>query len=161
VVARKAPEAVSRRLSILTVDDNEDVTMVLKAMLEHLGHDVLSALDGEAALAQLDGFKPDLALLDIGLPGMDGYELARAIRSKLGARPVLVALSGYGQQRDRQRSREAGFDLHLVKPLSPEELRALLDKVARSALRPAAPPPDQLVSSMPVEAPEHRDGPLT
>jgi hypothetical protein len=108
---------------ILLVDDNDDARGLLADALVTIGHQVRSAADGPQALAALDGFAPDVAILDIGLPVMDGYELASRLRSQLGASaPRLVALTGYGQPGDRARSRQAGFDLHLVKPVDLQEL---------------------------------------
>jgi PAS domain S-box-containing protein len=112
---------------ILVVDDNEDGRVLLADVLGAFGHEVQAVGDGPAALAVLEGFAPDIAVLDIGLPGMDGYELARRIREIPGGRGVrLVALSGYGSSHDRTRSRDAGFDLHLVKPV---DVHQLLDHI--------------------------------
>jgi CheY-like chemotaxis protein len=86
------------------------------------GHEVQLAADGKEGLSKLAGWRPEVALVDVGLPGLDGYEVARQARS-LGLGGRLVALTGYGQKRDRERSRAAGFDLHLVKPVSYADLR--------------------------------------
>jgi CheY-like chemotaxis protein len=113
---------------ILVVDDNEDARGLLADILSQLGHDVRAAGDGPQALAMVREFTPDVAVLDIGLPGMDGYELAAELRRALPAAGVrLIALSGYGQASDRARSQAAGFDGHLVKPV---EVRRLLDAIA-------------------------------
>ncbi len=113
---------------ILVVDDNEDARGLLADILSQLGHDVRAVGDGPQALAMVREFTPDVAVLDIGLPGMDGYELAAQLRHALPAAPVrLIALSGYGQSSDRERSKAAGFDGHLVKPV---EVRRLLDAIA-------------------------------
>jgi CheY-like chemotaxis protein len=121
------PVAVKRR-QILIVDDNEDARMLLADMLSTFGHVVKSAGDGEAALAILQGFKPEIAILDIGLPGMDGYELARRIRALPDrGRLRLVALTGYGQPMDIANTQAAGFDAHLVKPI---DLHRLLEHIA-------------------------------
>jgi signal transduction histidine kinase/DNA-binding response OmpR family regulator len=115
---------------ILIVDDNIDAAELLAALLETLGHAVALAHDGAAALAIAPGFAPDVALLDIGLPLMDGYELAQRLRQLEGCRQtLLVAVTGYGQADDRQRSRDAGFAHHLVKPVELATLTALLDTV--------------------------------
>ena len=99
-----------------------------------LGHTVETAYDGPAALGLLQRYTPDVAFLDVGLPVMDGYELARRIREdRRFARTVLVAVTGYGQKRDQVQSREAGFDAHLVKPV---DLRAIEEIIAREAQRP-------------------------
>ena len=108
---------------VLVVDDNADAREALKLLLEDEGHDVRSAGDGPSALEEARSFRPEVVLLDIGLPGMDGYEVARALRSEPGCeRALIVAVSGYGQADDRERSRLAGFDQHLLKPVTPERL---------------------------------------
>jgi two-component system CheB/CheR fusion protein len=110
---------------ILVVDDNQDSAEGLAMLLEIYGHEVRIAFSGPEALDAARTFLPDVVLLDIGLPGMDGYEVARQIRA--GRKDCrLVALTGYGQEEDRQRSRDAGFDHHLVKPVDLEELRRVL-----------------------------------
>ena len=116
------------------VDDNEDAAEVLAAGLELLGHQTRVAHDGPAALRVLADFKPDIALLDIGLPVMDGYELARRLRQDPSlAHTRLVAVTGYGQDSDRRRSKEAGFDAHLVKPIQLPELDALINNLGEAA----------------------------
>jgi signal transduction histidine kinase/DNA-binding response OmpR family regulator len=111
---------------VLVVDDNEDAAELLSAILESMGHVVEIAHRGELAIDVARLFAPDVALLDIGLPGMDGYEVARRIRALPNcAATVLVAITGYGQPEDRLRSRQAGFAQHLVKPISPDVLRSL------------------------------------
>ncbi len=98
-------------------------------LLEMDGHEVTLAADGREGLARLESETPDVALIDIGLPGMDGYELAKQARTLLGGRKVrLIALTGYGQEQDRQRALDAGFDLHLTKPVSFQDLRAVFGK---------------------------------
>jgi signal transduction histidine kinase/CheY-like chemotaxis protein len=105
-------------LRILVVDDNEDARELLGEALRQLGHEVHVARDGHAGLELALRIQPDVAVLDLGLPGMDGYQVARAIRGSLGDRtPRLIAVTGYGQATDRQRSAEAGFAAHLVKPV--------------------------------------------
>ena len=109
---------------MLLVDDNVDALVSTAEALRLATHDVRTAGDGPAALTLVDDFKPDVAILDIGLPGMDGYELAGRLRAKLGkCAPRLIAMTGYGQEADRKRSEERGFDLHLVKPV---DVNALL-----------------------------------
>jgi CheY-like chemotaxis protein len=108
------------------VDDNTDAAESLAMLLRALGHDVLTVHDGEQAVAAAAGFRPDVVLLDIGLPKMNGYEAARRIRDQGGRGVTLVALTGWGQEEDRRRSREAGFDHHLTKPVAPAVLLELL-----------------------------------
>jgi CheY-like chemotaxis protein len=124
-----AQPPAARSARVLVVDDNRDVAMTLAALLKHQGHAVQLAHDGPAALAMAAECRPDLVLVDIGLPGMDGYEVARKLRTLKGLdRAMLAALTGFGHEEHRRRSEEAGFDCHLVKPLKAEELLALLAK---------------------------------
>jgi PAS domain S-box-containing protein len=112
---------------ILVADDNPDAVETLKLILEAAGHDVHTALDGEAALRLAEEIRPRLALLDIGMPRMNGYEVARRIRASPWGRPIhLVALTGWGQESDKQRGKEVGFDAHFVKPVAPEALQRLI-----------------------------------
>lgn len=112
---------------ILIVDDNADTAKGLARLLRLLGHDIRTANDGPEAIAVVQSYRPDIVLLDIGLPGMDGYEVARRLRNdETGSDCVIVAISGYGQEDDRRRGREAGFDFHLVKPVDPDALLTLL-----------------------------------
>lgn len=109
--------------NVVVVDDNRDSALMLSMVLRRRGHDVEVAHDGQEALALIERRRPDVVLLDIGLPGMDGYALARTVREELGDRDVrLVAVTGYGQAEARERAFEAGFDAHLVKPVSPKDL---------------------------------------
>jgi signal transduction histidine kinase len=118
------PPAAPR--DILLVEDNADARASLQALLELGGHRVRSAADGAAGLAQLLAAPPDIALIDIGLPKMDGYEVARRARRELaGACPYLVAITGYGAPEDRERALEAGFDEHVTKPVDTAALRRL------------------------------------
>jgi CheY-like chemotaxis protein len=107
---------------ILLVDDNEDARVLLADMLVAIGHAVHGAADGYEALDVLADFHPDVAILDIGLPGMDGYELAARIRQRSQHDIQLIALSGYGLPNDIARSERAGFDAHLVKPVDIDRL---------------------------------------
>jgi PAS domain S-box-containing protein len=117
----------SRR--ILIVDDNKDSAESLAMLMRLLGHDVHTAHDGEAGLHAAAQFDPDIVLLDIGLPRLDGLEVARRLRGDLGLRDaLLIAMTGYGQDEDRRRSQGAGFDAHLVKPVDFNELQALLER---------------------------------
>ncbi|MDE1925424.1 MAG: MASE1 domain-containing protein [Patescibacteria group bacterium] len=111
---------------ILVVDDNEAAAQGLGALLKHLGHEIEFAYDGTEALQQIQKFAPDVVLLDIGLPGMDGYQVARQVRQERGSSPVLIALSGYGQAEDKRKAREAGFNYHLTKPVGIRDLEQLL-----------------------------------
>jgi CheY-like chemotaxis protein len=110
---------------ILIVDDSDDTCMLLGRLLRSRGNDVRTAPDGASALALLDTFTPDVAILDIGLPVMDGCELARRLRDRI-ASLRLVALSGYSGRDDLARSRDAGFDHHLVKPVDVKRLLAAI-----------------------------------
>ena len=112
---------------ILIVDDNVDGAETLALLLRMQGNDVRTVHDGEAALRAAQTFRPEVVFLDIGLPGMDGYEVARALRAMPELAGVrLAALTGYGKDEDRYRAREAGFDVHLVKPVDPERLEQIL-----------------------------------
>jgi CheY-like chemotaxis protein len=117
---------------VLVVDDSRDAADALALAFELLGCEVALAYDGARALAELDGFAPDLMVLDLSMPVMDGYTLARAIRARpaLSAVPM-VALSGFGRESDRERSRQAGFDSHLLKPIEFSELQRLLQWAAQ------------------------------
>jgi CheY-like chemotaxis protein len=132
LTAGKENERVARgtRLAdrrILVVDDNRDAASSLGTLLEALGADVRVVCDGRAALAALDTFRPSVIVLDIGMPGMDGHEVARRVRQRPGCRnTTLIALTGWGQEEDRRRSQAAGFDHHLVKPADIGALQALL-----------------------------------
>ncbi|MDB4940840.1 MAG: hypothetical protein JWP97_374 [Labilithrix sp.] len=121
------PEDGARKIRVLVVDDNEDAAELLAEALAMLGYDTRVAYDGAAALRLHESYAPDVALLDIGLPVMTGYELAGRLRSAPGGDVLkLVAVTGYGQDADRARTREAGFDAHLVKPVLVDTLGALL-----------------------------------
>jgi CheY-like chemotaxis protein len=128
VRTESSPLGVLRGRRMLLVDDNAAALFVLSKLIAKLGdHEIVTAGDGPAALAQAKAMRPEIALLDIGLPGMDGFEVARQMRSDPDLTGMtLIALTGYGQEEDRRKSREAGFDRHLVKPVSIDDLRALL-----------------------------------
>jgi CheY-like chemotaxis protein len=127
------PETMASR-RILVVDDNRDMAVTLAMLLKLAGHQTTVAHNGQEALAMLDDAQPDVVLLDIGLPEMDGYELARRIRALRGDLH-LIAVSGYGQAEDRIRSREAGFDEHFIKPVDPQSLFAYIAGLASRAPR--------------------------
>ena len=117
-----------RRFRILLVDDNADFVDSIGSLLRAAGHTVRVCHDGMQALDMADLFAPDFAFLDIGLPQLNGYDLARALRRLPGMRDtVLVAVTGWGQQKDRQLAFEAGFQTHLVKPVGFEQILAILD----------------------------------
>ena len=114
---------------VLVVDDNVDAAVMLRESLAAYGHELAIAHDGPEALEVAASFKPDIAVLDIGLPVMNGYELARRLRERIGAEKLrLIAVTGYGQETDRERSREVGFDEHLMKPIEISTLLGLLAK---------------------------------
>jgi len=119
----------SRRL--LVVDDNRDAANTLAALLESMGHEVRTAYDGQRAIALASEHPPDAVFLDIGLPGVNGYDVARALRALPAlARTTLIAFTGYGHDEDRRRVREAGFDHHLVKPAGADQLAKIVDALA-------------------------------
>jgi len=127
---RVIPEApVSLR--VLVADDNRDAADSLQRILTLYGHEVRVAYDGATALQLGEQFRPRVAVLDIGMPAPNGYEVARAIRQRLGGEVKLVALTGWGQDGDRKRALEAGFDHHLTKPVDPGALKELLAEVPR------------------------------
>ncbi len=129
--ARPQGPAQSRR--VLVVDDNRDFAMSLSALLEFEGHDVRTTFEALSAETVAAEFQPEIAFLDLGLPSVNGFELARRLRGQPGMNSmVLVAVTGWGKDEDRQRSREAGFDLHLVKPVEPAQI---LDEVRKVAAR--------------------------
>ena len=120
-------------LSILLVEDHDDARDAMRTLLELDGHVVQAASDGQQGIEMARTAQFDVALIDIGLPGADGYEVARRICSIRGPRPFLVALTGYGQPEDRKLASEAGFDAHLVKPVDPGDLAGVLARLrARS-----------------------------
>jgi signal transduction histidine kinase/ActR/RegA family two-component response regulator len=124
--AKKA--AAAPRSRVLVVEDNADSREMLRLMLKAEGHEVHVAEDGPHAVELARAVRPDVAAIDIGLPGFDGYEAGRRIRNDLGSAITLIALTGYSRAEDRQHTADAGFDAHLVKPVSPEELRDALAK---------------------------------
>ena len=112
---------------VLLVDDNVDAVESMEILLQAFGYEVSTAIHPDLALAQLEAFAPAAAVIDIGLPGMDGYQLAAEIRRRLDGRPMrLIAFTGYGGADDIARSRVAGFDAHLVKPVEIDKLLAAL-----------------------------------
>ncbi len=131
---RTAPvRATSKR--IVVIEDNADIRHLLRAELKRLGHQIDDAGEGAEGLQKILDSRPDVALIDIGLPGLDGYAIARHVRQSLGKDICLIALSGYGQAEDRARAHEAGFDIHLTKPAGIMELERVL---ARASAAPAS-----------------------
>jgi CheY-like chemotaxis protein len=115
------------RRRVLLVDDNRDVVRAFARLVRAFGHDVEVTFSGDEALAAAERFRPDFVLMDLGLPGLDGYQTAAALRSMPGGDAVtLIAVSGWARDVDRRRAREAGFDRHYTKPLEPDVLEALL-----------------------------------
>jgi CheY-like chemotaxis protein len=115
---------------ILVVDDNRDAADSLALLLEAHGHDVRAVYDGHSAVEVAPRFRPQIVLLDLGMPGLDGFETARRLRATLpDAAPYLVAITGWGQERERRQATAAGFDQHFVKPVDPNELTRLLSAV--------------------------------
>lgn len=123
----------TRPLKVVVVEDNQDSADLLATLLELSGHEVKIAYDGRSGIDVIESFAPEVVISDIGLPGeIDGYAVARAVRETTTSdRPLLIALSGYAQDEDRRRSRQAGFDTHLAKPPDLEKLRAILDEATR------------------------------
>jgi CheY-like chemotaxis protein len=132
-VGRRDPEQVARgRLRVLVVDDNVDGAEMLAMMLELAGHETRVAGDGPGCLAAARVFRPDVAVLDIGLPGMDGHELARRLQDDPSIPdPVLIALTGWGSEDDKRRSKQAGFEYHLTKPVEADTITSLLARIVR------------------------------
>jgi CheY-like chemotaxis protein len=117
-------------LRVLIVEDNHDSAETLQTLLELAGHEVAVAHSGPAGVARTQEFRPEVVLCDIGLPGMDGYAVAQALRAEPATRSArLIALSGYAQEEDRQRAQEAGFDALLAKPASFDALQRLLEEL--------------------------------
>jgi PAS domain S-box-containing protein len=134
-------------LRLLVVDDNVDTAESLGMLMEAEGHAVRTAYGGPSAVAAAADYRPDAVLLDIGLPDVDGFEVARRLRKDpMHHGMVLIALTGYGQETDRQRSREAGFDHHLVKPIDLAEVRGILATVKAGAIVAGTAPSDSVAS---------------
>ena len=120
-------ESAARIHRILAVDDNQDAVDILARTLQLKGHEVQTAYDGIEAVDVAARFKPDIVLLDIGLPRLSGYDVARRIRQLPdGKSTILIAITGWGQEEDRRQSQQSGFDMHLVKPVDPIALLKLL-----------------------------------
>jgi PAS domain S-box-containing protein len=139
VPAKAAAEAAEPRsaakLRALVIDDNPDVTDSLVMLMESLGAEVRAAYDGTSGVEAAMEFRPNLAFIDIRMPGVDGHETARRLRARLGRdTPTLVALTGLGQDKDRKLSQEAGFDMHLTKPVAAQALEALFRRAQQPTL---------------------------
>ena len=125
-------DTAMHRFRILVVDDNHDSALSLAMVLTMMGHETRTAHDGQTALVTAEDFHPDVVLLDIGLPKMNGYEVAQRIRAKAwGIDMFLIAVTGWGQAEDRARSAEVGLDMHMVKPVEPAALQAVLANLNR------------------------------
>lgn len=125
---KEPPPKTARR--VLIVDDNEDVARSLAMLLELWGHETQVAHEAQSALQAVQTHHPEVVLMDIGLPGMDGWQVARQLRQQQGdEKVVLVAITGHGEAEDRRRSREAGFNHHLVKPIDPDVLQQFLSNL--------------------------------
>jgi CheY-like chemotaxis protein len=132
MAAERPPVAGARSLRVLIVEDNLDAAEMLDVAVSQLGHATRLAHDGATAITCAGQFAPDLVLLDIGLPVMNGYAVARALRAQPEFSHVhIAAVTGWGQDEDRRRAREAGFDSHFTKPLAPEAMEELLSRVAQ------------------------------
>ena len=125
--ARRPTRGPTAHRRVLVIEDNDDTRDMLKTFLVLEGHDVLEATNGADGLKILMSERPEVAFIDIGLPVMDGYEVARTARRQADHATLLVALTGYGQAEDRQRSYDAGFDDFVVKPVDPARLTQILD----------------------------------
>jgi CheY-like chemotaxis protein len=117
---------------ILVADDNADSAETCAMLLQMWGHDVRVAHDGQEALAVAGDFRPEIALVDIGMPRMNGYEVAEAVRkTDWGKEIVLVAVTGWGHDEDKEKAAASGFDRHLAKPVDPQHLQPLIEEIAR------------------------------
>jgi CheY-like chemotaxis protein len=123
----------AKPLRVVLVEDNEDSAVAMSIWLTMLGHEVHVAHDGPAGLAMILEERPDVAICDIGLPDMDGVEVCRRATAAMDAPPFMIALTGWGMEKDRQRTVEAGFQRHLVKPVALEDMRAALESVGTKA----------------------------
>jgi CheY-like chemotaxis protein len=131
-----AKERAASAQRVLIVDDNQDASATMARLLEILGYRVRTASDGALAIALAKSFLPDAVLLDLGLPGMNGYQVCQALKDVPELKhTTIIALTGYGQSEDRRRVREAGFDFHLIKPAEVGEIRKLLELAERTRPR--------------------------
>jgi CheY-like chemotaxis protein len=134
--SKAVPPSEETALRVLVVEDHQDAAEMLKDLLELNGYQVQIAVTGPEGVQAARTWRPDVVLCDIGLPGMDGYDVAAALRTDPGSRRQrLVAVTGYGQDEDRRRSREAGLQYHLTKPIDPAELQEVLLLLADDTVR--------------------------
>ena len=127
------------RRRILIVEDNADARESLGMLLEMEGHDVRTAQEGDTALKIVAEFRPEVVVLDIGLPKMDGFEVIKRLRARTdGTQPAVIAVTGYGQAEDRRRTQEAGFDHHLTKPVDPKEVMRIVASLGNNRRGPSA-----------------------
>jgi CheY-like chemotaxis protein len=132
-----APSTPALSLRVLVVDDCADARGTLRILLRLWGYEAREVADGPAALTEAAAWRPEVVLCDIGLPGLDGYEVARRLRARAGGEALLlVAVSGHGREQDVAEALRAGFDRHLLKPFDPGELKGLLE--SRRTPRPRA-----------------------
>ena len=135
-----APEltrSTARKLRVLVIDDNEDAAESLAMMIELDGHEIRTVYNGAAALELAGCFRPDLVFCDIGLPKMDGYEVARRLRLEAEhSATVLVALTGWGSEEDKRKTKEAGFDHHFIKPAEGAEIESIIRSVSAKLSEP-------------------------
>lgn len=125
--AEQEPQRAAAPKRVLVADDNQDAAEAVAMLLELSGHEVTVAANGLDAVRKADQFEPQVILLDIGMPGLNGHEVCRQIRARSwGEQARIVAVTGWGDDEDRRRSRDAGFDLHLVKPVDPDLLDVIL-----------------------------------
>jgi CheY-like chemotaxis protein len=130
------PSRASALRRVLLIDDSDDVREMLKELLQTLGHEVFIAEDGLQGVARARELRPDVALIDIGLPGIDGYEVARRLRAdEPETPPYMIALTGYGSPEAKARAKAAGFDLHMTKPVDLKKLIELIQRSKPRALR--------------------------
>jgi CheY-like chemotaxis protein len=127
---KKGKHQGQKPLRVLVVEDNPDGRETLRLLLQMLGYEVAVAADGVQGVEKALEQRPHVAVIDIGLPGLDGYQVARRLRAELGDGIFLITQTGYGQPEDRRRALEAGFDVHLTKPVDPQELFSWLETAA-------------------------------
>jgi CheY-like chemotaxis protein len=133
-VEQSVQPATPRRMRVLVVDDSRDSADSMRMLLDASGQDARAVYDGVSALEIAESFRPEVILLDIGMPSMDGYQVVRALRARdYVPSPVIAALTGWGQDSDKKKARDAGFDHHFTKPVSADELMAFLEKAATRA----------------------------